>query len=235
MGQLVHGTARARDASAVATGSGTAAEVVAWLREHPALNRPLARASGQLPTGLAALDGLLGGGLPRGAITEVIGATSAGRTSLVLAVLAAATARRECVAWIDPHDALDPQSARAAGVLLERLLWVRPCGADNLPRALKAAELVLDAGGFGVLSLDLTGQRARGALLRSASWIRLGRRLEGSRTALVLLAPTIAAGSSAALRLECLRCGHGVQVRLLRQRGCAPGGTVRLPLSPPED
>ena len=79
------------------------------------------------PTGLADLDALIGGGLPRGEISEITGETSSGGTSVILSLLAEATARGEVAAYIDASDCLDPLSAAAAGVDLERLLWVR-CG-----------------------------------------------------------------------------------------------------------
>jgi RecA/RadA recombinase len=77
-------------------------------------------------SGIPAIDALTGG-LPRGCLTEVCGPASSGRTTLLLAALAAATRRGEFCVVVDASDALDPQSAAAAGVELERLLWVR-CG-----------------------------------------------------------------------------------------------------------
>src|SRR5437763_5187238 len=77
------------------------------------------------PSGVAALDARLGGGFPRGQLSEIIGARSSGRTSLMLQALAAATARGELTAHIDALDMLDVASAEAAGVDLARLLWIR--------------------------------------------------------------------------------------------------------------
>ena len=79
------------------------------------------------PTGLAVLDALIGGGLPRGEISEITGEASSGGTSVILSLLAEATTRGEVAAYIDVSDCLDPLSVSAAGVDLERLLWVR-CG-----------------------------------------------------------------------------------------------------------
>jgi recombination protein RecA len=80
-----------------------------------------------VPTGIAAIDALLEGGLPLGGITEVVGQESSGRTALALSFVATMTAAGKVCAWIDVSDALDPESAAASGVDLERLLWVR-CG-----------------------------------------------------------------------------------------------------------
>jgi hypothetical protein len=86
--------------------------------------------SGPIPqavagTGTAALDAVLHGGLPRGQLSEIAGARSTGRTSLLLQMMAAATRRGEIAALIDTFDRLDVPSAIAAGIDLDRLLWVR--------------------------------------------------------------------------------------------------------------
>jgi hypothetical protein len=80
-------------------------------------------------SGISALDALTGG-LPRGCLTEICGPASSGRTTVLLAALAAATRRGEFCAVVDASDTLDPHSAAAAGVELDRLLWVR-CGEDS--------------------------------------------------------------------------------------------------------
>jgi hypothetical protein len=92
-----------------------------------ALPAPGGKSHPPAPTGFAALDALLSGGIPRGQITELVGQASSGRTSVTFAMLAEATARGEVAAYIDASDSLDPRSAQRAGIALERLLWVR-CG-----------------------------------------------------------------------------------------------------------
>jgi len=81
-----------------------------------------------LPTGTPGLDALLGGGIPRGNITEITGASTTGRTSLALSILARATGQGAVCAWVDVQDAFDPETASAYGVQLERLLWLRVGG-----------------------------------------------------------------------------------------------------------
>jgi hypothetical protein len=93
------------------------------------------------------------GGLPRGCLTEIVGPASSGRTSLLMGILAAATARQEACALVDAEDAFSPHSAADAGVQLERLLWVR-CG-HSAEHALKAADLLIQGGGFGLVVMDL--------------------------------------------------------------------------------
>jgi hypothetical protein len=85
-------------------------------------------------TGIDALDEALRGGLPVGAITELIGPECSGRTSVALAFVAGLTQAGRVCAWLDVSNALDPASAAAAGVDLRRLLWVR-CGARKAEAA----------------------------------------------------------------------------------------------------
>ncbi|HEY6449043.1 MAG TPA: recombinase RecA [Acidobacteriaceae bacterium] len=108
--------------------SALADRIPSALTPAPRVLRPTA------PTGIAALDERLGGGLPLGAISELTGPECSGRTSLALSFVAGLTDAGRVCAWIDVSDALDPESAAAAGVDLDRLLWVR-CGraAQQLP------------------------------------------------------------------------------------------------------
>jgi recombination protein RecA len=77
------------------------------------------------PSGITALDELLEGGLPLGAITEMTGPESSGRSSAALSFVSRFTRAGSVCAWIDVSDAFNPESAAAAGVDLSRLLWVR--------------------------------------------------------------------------------------------------------------
>jgi recombination protein RecA len=137
-------------------------------------------------TGVAALDEALGGGLRRGHLSEIVGARSTGRTTLMCAIVAAAIARGEVAALIDTHDRFDPACATAAGIDPTRLLWIRDRG--DASRAVKAMNLVLQAGGFGVVVLDFAD--VRGGALRqfpATTWMRLSRVIEGSQTVALLL------------------------------------------------
>jgi recombination protein RecA len=86
--------------------------------------RELTRKEGRLTCGITAIDDLIGGGIVRGRISEIIGDASAGKTTLAAAFAAAATGRGEVVAWLDADGSFDPASTAAAGVDLARLLWV---------------------------------------------------------------------------------------------------------------
>ena len=150
----------------------------------------------RLATGLSALDAVLGGGIPRGRITELAAPRSAGRTGLAAAIAASATRAGETIAWVDPADALDPEAAAAADIALARLLWVRPRG---MPDALRAAEILLAAGGFGLVLLDVNSASVDSG---ARAWPRLARAAERTRSALLVVAPRRAAGTFAAVGLE---------------------------------
>jgi len=166
------------------------------------------------PTGLDAVDRLLGGGFPRGGLSEIAGPPSSGRTSLALALLAAATARGEMAALVDAADAFDPPSAEAAGVDLARLLWVRPPG---LAEALRSASHLLASRGFAAVVMDLAASGARAAapragraiagraapeVLGARTWLRLRQATAGTDTALVVVADARVAEGFADLALD---------------------------------
>lgn len=146
-------------------------------------------------TGVPAVDRQLRGGLRRGHLSEIVGARSTGRTSLLCQVFAAATARGEVVALIDASDRFDPAAAAATGVDLSRLLWIRERG--DAARALKALNLVVQAGGFGIIAFDLADVPAMAVRqFPYTTWMRLSRVIEGSQTALVLIGADRIARSS---------------------------------------
>jgi recombination protein RecA len=154
-------------------------------------------------TGVSEVDTATGG-LPRGSLTEIIGPASSGRTSLLVAILAEATARDEVCALVDAEDSFDPSSAARAGVRLERLIWVR--SAHNAEHALKAADLLIQGGGFGLVAMDLGDTPPETARRISlTSWFRLRRAVENTPTVLVTLARQSNAKTCASLILECKR------------------------------
>jgi recombination protein RecA len=137
-------------------------------------------------TGVPGIDAPLGGGLRRGHVSEIVGPRSSGRTSILNQVFAAAAARGEVVALVDTADRFDPLTADTSGVDLSRLLWIRERG--DAARALKALNLVLQAGGFGVVAFDLADVPAMAVRqFPYTTWMRIARVIEGSQTVLVLL------------------------------------------------
>jgi len=149
--------------------------------------------------GISEIDSLAGG-LPRGGLTEILGAPCSGRTSFLLALLATLTARAEFCALVDARDALDPHSAEAAGVELRRLLWVR---CRDIEQALRATDLLLQGGGFGLVALDLSdipAQTVRRVPLNA--WFRFRRGVENTPTVLILLEQEPSAKTCASLVLR---------------------------------
>ncbi len=201
-----------------------------------------------LPTGVAAIDGVLGGGLPRGRIVEVTG--DAGRMSLVVSAVASAQrvagGGEELVAVVDVADALCPRAAARAGADLSRLLWVRP---RRIEDALRAADLLLATGGFALIVLYGAGAGvARGInspKRMDHAWPRLLHACERAEVALLVIGDRPLAGSFAAATLH-LEGGavrwrrvpgsrsviteRALGVTLVRSRLGTPGATAPLVL-----
>jgi recombination protein RecA len=154
--------------------------------------------------------------LPRGALSEIYGAASSGKTGMLCAALARATRLPQCCALIDASDSFDPVGGSEAGIDLHQLLWVR-CG-GNAEHALKATDLVVQAGGFGMVVLDLDGVPALDARRISlASWFRLRQAAEKTNTALVVIEQELNAGSCSTLQIETRRADVRFQGALLRR------------------
>jgi recA bacterial DNA recombination protein len=188
-------------------------------------------------TGIPSLDVALGGGIRRGHLSEIVGPRSAGRTTVMCRALAAAAARGELIALVDPFDRFDPISASAAGLDLARLLWVRDAGAGGTVtlhqhvagRAVKAMGLVLQAGGFGLVVLDLADATA--PVLRQfpfTTWLRLARAIEGSQTAALVVAAEHLARSPGGVTIALHGAGRwtGTSARARLLRGITPHARV---------
>jgi recombination protein RecA len=159
-----------------------------------------------LPTGIGPVDERMGGGLPRGQVSEVHGPASSGRTAVALAAVAGAVRRGALAAWIDPGDRFDPATAAEAGIDLARLLWLRR---GALGPAVSATGTLLGSGLFELVVLDLAGLPPEGpARLPHTTWLRLQRSLENMPGALLLLAWSHVAHGPAGVSLA-LAHGHG--------------------------
>jgi recombination protein RecA len=153
-----------------------------------------------LSSGIPEIDALTGG-IPRGAISEIFGPASSGRTSLMYSILANATTHEETCALIDTNDVFAPTVAAGAGIDFDRLLWVRCAG--NLEQAFKATDLLLHAGGFGLVILDIgdiAGADARRII--SSWWYRFRRTVEDRPTVMLVISEEACTRSCAALALE---------------------------------
>jgi hypothetical protein len=200
----------------------------------PASRLHIRPAPEMVSSGAPAIDALTGG-LPRGCLTEICGLASSGRTTLLLAALAAATRRGEFCAVVDASDALDPHSAAASGVELDRLLWVR-CGESSpqkerspqrhrdteknslndqiqsqgknqsehrLEQVLRATDLLLESGGFGLIVLDLGDLPPQSArFIPLTTWFRFRRAIEHTPTILLAIEQHPIAGSCSSLLLK---------------------------------
>ncbi len=177
-------------------------ELAGLIRRGSELPRRRAGAS-LLATGLEPFDELLGGGLPRGALTELVGRGSCGRLALLYAALHAVTDAGETAALVDLGDSLDPQAAAEHGVRLERLLWLRP---RRLGDAVAAGEMLVETG-FPLVALDLGLPPVRGRT-PLAAWLRLARGA-GERGAVVLAASPYRLSGCAAETVVVARRGRG--------------------------
>jgi recombination protein RecA len=179
-------------------------------------------------SGVREIDALTGG-FPRGCLTEICGPASSGRTSVLLAALAAATRRQEVCALVDISDAFNPHSAAAAGVDFEKMLWVR-CGGNKqkvrssqkhrviektenenarrqiekpVEQALRVTDLLLQSGGFGLVIIDLGDTPLKMARrIPLASWFRFQRAVEHTATVLFVISQVPCAQTCASILLK---------------------------------
>lgn len=150
-------------------------------------------------TGIGALDTSIGG-LIRGTIIEIFGSGASGKTSMMLSVLASASRREEACALIDGKDGFSPESGAAAGVHADKFLWVR---CQNLTQALKATDLILQGGGFGVVALDVSDLPAdKLQAVPLSTWFRFQRSIEKTPTILALISQNGVAQTCASLALR---------------------------------
>jgi len=150
-------------------------------------------------TGIPEIDAAVGG-LPRGAMTEICGPPCSGRTSLLISALAARTAEGEACALVDARDSFDPYLANAAGVALKQLLWVR---CQNADQALRATDLLIQGGGFGLVAVDLSDIAPK--IVRYVplnAWFRFRRAVEDTPTILMVMEQEANAKTCASLVLR---------------------------------
>jgi recombination protein RecA len=200
-----------------------------------------------VPTGITTIDACLHGGFPRGHLSQCIGPRSSGRLAVISSAMAHATDRGEAVALIDPLDMFDPPSAAASGIDFRRLLWIRgqplssarvslSCEYGTLQKTLDAAvkslNLVLQAGGFGLVVLDLV-EIAPQALrkLPFTTWLRLQRVIEGSETACVLMGSESIARGAGGVSLQLAVNGSSIVARVVHAHGKESDADVCVPVS----
>jgi hypothetical protein len=164
-----------------------------------------------IPCGFKEVDRLRA--FPRGALVELCGPSSSGRTTLLQGILANITAGGEAAAFLDPTDSFDPTSAEQNGAVLKNLLWIRPgpprlhkrAQVGVLDQMIMGADLILQSGGFGLVVLDFADIPPREARkVPLTTWFGMRRAVENTRTLLLALTENPNAGSSASVtvRLE---------------------------------
>lgn len=186
------------------------------------IERRPARRQGQLACGLEAIDALLPGGFPCGALSELRGGPSSGKTAVALSTMARLP-RGALAAFVDGRGELYPPAAAALGVDLGRLLIIRPPGGEEGFRlALWASEALLGSGAFAVVAIDVPRGRAfRGA---DVALRRLTTAAEqGGAVGLWLSSPGAALRPPALVRLD-VRSDHG---RILARRADGQAGAAR--------
>ena len=146
-------------------------------------------------TGIAPLDAALGGGIPRGRITEVVGAMGAGKTALLRQVVTHVLQQGGWVAWVDARRTLAPQPWAGLG---SRLVMVRP---HDHKRGAWCADVLLRSGVFALVVLD-------GApLLSRVNGVRLAQLARERDAAFVVIADgTQASRVGGAVRLRIQAC-----------------------------
>ena len=150
-----------------------------------------------------------------GAIVEIVGRVSSGRTSLLFAWLAATTGVGGVVALVDVDATLDVASAARAGVDLRRVLWVR--ARARRERAWSALSLLARCPGFSLLAFD-AGERPPRLSLTAAFQLR--QAVRAVHTPLVVVGSRRVMGAAADVAIEtvqdgCDWTGAGMRARRL--------------------
>jgi hypothetical protein len=186
-----------------------------------------------LSTGVKAFDCILEG-LPRGAVTELYGPSGCGKTSFLHTLLASATRAGEYCAYVDATASFDPFSASASGTDFPHLLWVR---CSEALQAMKAADLLVHSGGWGVVVLDIADVPARVIRnLPDSYWYRFRRAVENTSAVFLVLEREPYVKNCAVMALEIpapagaiwkggnrdFRLLHGAEVRIQSRKPFRP-------------
>lgn len=82
----------------------------------------------KLGTGSIAMDAVLGGGIGKGRLVEIVGKASSGKTTLCLTIIAALQREKPdaVIVYIDSENALDPIYMKQLGVDMSKLIITQP-------------------------------------------------------------------------------------------------------------
>ncbi len=105
-----------------------------------------------ISTGSLSVDMALGiGGIPRGRVTEIFGAESAGKSTLAIHIMSETQKAGGVAAYIDVEHALDPVYAGNCGLDLQELLIAQP---DSAEQALDITEQLVRSGAVDSVVID---------------------------------------------------------------------------------
>lgn len=137
----------------------------------------------------------LGLALARGAITEIVGAASSGKSGLVLSILAQLTRTGEICVVVDAGSGFNPISADQSGVVLENLLWVKT--ENSIEKAFKSASLLAQAKGFGAIWLNLNSFEANSLRrIPTTYWYRYRNLVKETPTIFLVTTQEVVVGSA---------------------------------------
>lgn len=135
----------------------------------------------------------LGISLARGAITEIVGPASSGKSSLIGSVLAQLTQNGEICGVVDVCNGFNPSSAASSGVILENLLWIK--GDGSIEKSLRAASYLAQAKGFGAIWLNFNGVEAKTLrTIPNSYWYRFRNLVKETPTLFLVTAQEVVIG-----------------------------------------
>jgi hypothetical protein len=150
-------------------------------------------------TGIPQMDIPLRGGLPKGALTEIVTPKSfSGSATLIRNLLSLAARQNQIIAFIDGNDSLDVTQIEQS--VLSRMLWVR---CRDAIKTLQAADLVLRDNNFPLVLVDLkSNAESQLRKIPSTSWYRFQRLVEETATVCLIFTPRMMV-SPAQVRITC--------------------------------
>lgn len=184
-------------------------ELRQWLAERLPRARlgaaPARTAPDTVPTGLGPVDDALGGGLPKGAFTELVApGEGSGSAQFVHALLRHTAAAGRFLTLVDGADSLDVDALEPGA--LAHLLWIR---CRSTAEALQTTDLLLRDRNIGLVVLDLKLNPAHELRrVQGTVWYRLGRLMEQQGGTVLVVTPQPLVSGAAARIVSRTRLDH---------------------------
>ena len=184
-------------------------ELRQWLAERLPRARlgaaPPRTAPDTVPTGLGPVDDTLGGGLPKGAFTELVAPREgSGSAQFIHALLRHTAAAGRFLTLVDGADSLDVDALEPEA--LAHLLWIR---CRSTAEALQTTDLLLRDRNIGLLVLDLKLNPAHELRrVQGTVWYRLGRLMEQQGGTVLVVTPQPLVSGAAARIVSRTRLDH---------------------------